>query len=520
MHKKTEVIKFIVRGYILSIIFFLHSVCSLAQMAVKEYQLPASEIRGEVFNIRADEVKLRAVPFKDIHYVHFELLKPTVLTVSVSSGVTGYEINPKRNIEAKPEENKLVISIRKADYYVIRINGRHTLFVFAESPVSGVSPEDRNVKNVMDYGVDNSGKTCETTKLQQALDDISVNRLTLYFPRGIYKTGTLKIKSNSRVFLDAGAVLQGSEKIEDYPVDSGRTEYKNFNDAGGKDNGEIMTFSRLILIDNARDVKLWGRGVIDGNGAIIRNLGKPANLIRIRNSSYVFIGGLTLRDPAAWNTHILYSNHVQLSDIKILNDPTIRNTDGIDPDASRNVRINHCFAYCADDNIAIKSSNNSDLLQNVKNISVENCVFLTRKSALKIGTETKSAKISKVVFKNNEVIEADRGIALYCYDGATFRNIKFIGNRFVYGFEDLKQKAIHFEIRDRSGKGAIKNVVIKDCVFEKTFHSSSQISGLSAGHFISNVRFKNITLNNKVCTSLAELNIRMNGFVKNIGLKK
>lgn len=499
---------------------FLHIQFLSAQPPLKQYRTSEGEQICKDFDVVANGARLPVVSFKDINYIHFEQVKPTVITVSPFFKITGYEINPKQDASVQLIDNKLIISLKKANYYVVKINQQHTLFVFADLPVTAINFKSRKVKNILDYNVDNTGKTCETEKLQQALDDISKNRLTLYFPPGIYRTGTLKIGSHSDVFLEDGAILQGSGNLEDYPVDPGRVEFKNFNEDNGKDNGEIMTFSRLILIDNARNVKLRGRGVIDGNGAAVRRLGKPANLIRVRNSFNVLIEGLILRDPAAWNTHILYSQHIKLRDVKILNDRNIRNTDGIDPDASRNVNIQHCFAYCSDDNIAIKSSNNSGLLQNVRNITIDNCVFLTKKSALKIGTETKSAKISRVVFKNNEVVEADRGMALYCYDGAAFNHIKFTGNHFVHGFKDSKKKAIHFEIRDRSGKGSIKNVLIKDCVFEKTFHASSQMDGLSAGHSISGIKFKNTKTGSQTGLKAEDFNLKINEFTRDIIFSK
>lgn len=136
------------------------------------------------------------------------------------------------------------------------------------------------------------------------------------------------------------------------------------------DNGEWMTFSRLILVDSAENVSIRGRGIIDGSGATLRAQGKPANLIRIRNSRNVSIEGVLLRDPAAWNTHIHYSDGVTIRDVKLINDATVPNTDGFDPDASANVMIDHCFAYCSDDNVAIKTTNNLGLNKDLRNIVV------------------------------------------------------------------------------------------------------------------------------------------------------
>jgi polygalacturonase len=204
----------------------------------------------------------------------------------------------------------------------------------------------------------------------------------------------------------------------------------------------------------------------------------------------------------------------------MINDRSVANTDGFDPDASKNVLIDHCFAYCSDDNIAIKTTNNGGLLQDCENITVSNCVFLTKKSALKVGTETKGAFMKNIRFKNNYVVEADRGLVLYCYDGASFQDIQFTGNYFEKGFPDSQKKAIHFQLRKRSGEGSIKNVLIKDCVFSESFHSASEIVGLNAAHTIDGIKIKNLKIGGKLCLRVEDLHLKTNEYVHNISFEK
>ena len=249
--------------------------------------------------------------------------------------------------------------------------------------------------------------------------------------------------------------------------------------------------------------------------AVLRAQGKPANLIRIRNSRNVSIEGILLRDPAAWNTHIHYSDGVTIRDVKLINDATVPNTDGFDPDASTNVMIDHCFAYCSDDNVAVKTTNNLGLNKELQNVVVRSCVFLTRKSSLKVGTETKAARMSDILFEDNDIVECDRALALYCNDGALFENITFSNNRVERNYPDSQRRPIHFKISERHGKGRIRNVMIRNCDFATVFPRPAEIAGLDADHTIDSLTFSNVTIGGRPVRSLDDLGAKIR-FTENI----
>ena len=59
------------------------------------------------------------------------------------------------------------------------------LMLFAEPPEQNPpKPGDSNVVNILDYHVDNTGKTLETTKINQAISDVSARSGggVLFFP--------------------------------------------------------------------------------------------------------------------------------------------------------------------------------------------------------------------------------------------------------------------------------------------------------------------------------------------------
>ncbi|MCG2613523.1 glycosyl hydrolase family 28 protein [Terrimonas sp. NA20] len=490
---------------------------ALGQNDVLPYPLLTGET-SKIFTVKANGLTIPVSSYKGIHYARFGQNGKAKLEIGFQQAGE-VRVSPQHAFASAKDGIRL--ELEKPGYYVLSVGENEKLFVLADLPDVFTAQEKKDLVSVRTFNVDGSGKTLSTKEIQRAIDETSANGKILFFDAGVYKTGTLTIGSNARIYFSEGCLIDGSYDTSHYIVDKGFKEANKLRDGKAfSDNGQHMTYSRLILVEDAANVKIWGKGIINGNGAEVRNTGKPANLIRIRNSRNVLIEGVCSFDPAAWNTHILYSDSVTIRHVKLINDLNVPNTDGFDPDASSHVRIQDCFAFCSDDNVAIKTSNNSNLLRDCHDIKVEGCVFLTKKSALKVGTETKATVMRDIIFQNNYIVMADRGLVLYCYDGARFENVQFLNNYFEKGFADFEKKAIHFSIKERSGKGVIRDVLVKDCYFSSDFHSAIAINGLSKGHEVEGLVFENICLLGKKVTTVSGLNIQQNEFVGRIELKK
>ncbi|MBR5702626.1 MAG: right-handed parallel beta-helix repeat-containing protein [Bacteroidales bacterium] len=435
-------------------------------------------LHGASYDVTVDGVAVEQVQFRDITYILLDGDKTRSVVISSESGIKSCEVSPVfRNVSVTLSHNGASFTLPSAGWWVARLDEGKRIFFLIDKEAHAPS---RKTLLATDF-----------QNLQQALDKAAGSGKTLVIPAGDYVTGALTIHSNTDVWIEKDAVIRASGNPADYPADEGCLEAdKVHRPESYSDNGERMTFSRLILIEGS-NISLRGRGTLDGNGTVLRAQGKPSNLIRVRNSSNVLIEGLVLRNPAAWNTHILHSDNVTLRDLKIINDPNVPNTDGIDPDSSTKVLVDHCFAYCSDDNIAVKSTNNSGLLKDVDDILVKDCVFLTRKSSLKVGTETKARAMRNIRFMNNDVVECDRAFALYCNDGAAFSNILYENNRVERNWPDSQRKLIHFKVSKRFGEGSIDGVTIRGCKAYYPFPRRSVIDGLDANHRIDNVVFEN-----------------------------
>ncbi len=333
------------------------------------------------------------------------------------------------------------------------------LFVILEPKEASVpDPEEANVFNVINYGVA-EGKEPQTKKLQRALDDCAARPGggTVVVPPGRYCTGTLRVRDNTYLYLAGGAVLQAVEDPDALPVSPGRSEH------GG--DGRRHSFSRVLLFDRAENAGLVGRGTIDGAGFVLRNQhGKRVQIIDAHGCHNLVIEGVVLRNTASWTLHILHSNNVRVSGVKIIADWDVGNADGIDPDACRNVVIERAFCYTGDDSIAIKTTANSDLLQSSHNIIVRDSVVMTRKTGLKIGTETR-ADIRNVLFENIDIVHSSRGIGLWVRDGGevsqvTFRDIRM--DLIEIPGESRSGQPFLFTLEKRSGVGRLRDVLIRD----------------------------------------------------------
>ena len=443
-------------------------------------------ISGQSFEISADENIIIVNEQNDVPLTmglstyKFARIPYNGKSIDIKIKVTDFEfenndwsISPKRyNINGIKSGNVLSFKINRLGYVVIRFKQDQDftkrLVLLFEKPE--LIPEER-IDIVDVYGVDNSGDKNETKKIQAALDEISGSRKVLYFPPGVYKTFTLQFRSNSQIYLAKNARILAD--------DSTLSPYISDDETG---------INRFLLIKNVENLSISGLGTLDGNGTQILAVSHPElaknikeiRLLLIYNSKNIDINGVLLKDSARWNTHILKSKSVSFRNCKLMNNPFenkyLGSLDGWDPDSSSDILIEGCFGWAGDDTIAIKCTGYGSLpgkVPNAENITVRGNVFLTKKSGLKIGTETHCSLIQKIIFENNDIIESDRVMGINVRDGAIVQDVVFKNNHAEFNFPDRKQNGMNFYITKRnkniSELGKIQKVIIENCSFDAAF---------------------------------------------------
>ena len=333
--------------------------------------------------------------------------------------------------------------------------------------------------NVLDYGAAGDGVTLDTKAIQAALDDCArAGGGTVLLPGGhVYKSGSLIIGSDTDFHLESGAVLRGSDKIEDYSrfadLDTKRTvpSYVNCEYAG-------QPAHYFIFAAGAENVRITGYGTIDGTEEIyygernryqIDGAWYPRTpLIFLENIRHLTVRDVTLTRSGFWTLHMVGCEDVLVDGVRILNNLSMANCDGIDPDHCRNVRIANCHIETADDSIVLKTSGAYRKYGPTENVVITGCTLKSTSAAIKFGTESES-DFRNIVIDNCVITGSHRGVSLQLRDLGNIENVQIsnfiIENRCFSPCYWGKGEIIAVTAVERHeglGVGTIRNISIRN----------------------------------------------------------
>jgi alpha-L-rhamnosidase len=261
-------------------------------------------------------------------------------------------------------------------------------------------PEGRHFL-ITDFGAVAGGQVLNSEAIQRTIDQAAAaGGGVVEIPRGTFRSGSIFLKNGVDLYLDEGAVLLGSNKIEDYPKRMTRIE------------GHFEPWRMALVNAQHMDrVRIGGQGKLDGNGILFwaafwqRRKENPQctnleverpRLVFIDRSHDVRISGLALQDSGFWNLH-LYRCHDVVAEGLTITAPTKGHilgpsTDGMDIDSCQDVTIRGCRIEVNDDNIALKGSKGPLADHDVdsppdENILIEDCSFGDGNGMLTCGSE-------------------------------------------------------------------------------------------------------------------------------------
>jgi polygalacturonase len=356
--------------------------------------------------------------------------------------------------------------------------------------------------DIRQFGALPDGKTLCTNNIQEAVDKCAAaGGGTVYFPPGKWLSGTIILKSNVTLYLEAGCTWLGSTDIRDYPEFS--TKLSSLNDH--------RVYQSLIAGDDLTNVAIRGRGTIDGQGTHFpwpKHQKRPS-LICLVGCRDVLVENVHLRSSAMWMQHYLACERLAVRGITVFNHDTA-NEDGMDLNGCRDVTVSDCILDTCDDALCFKST----LDRPCENITVSNCILASHCNAIKTGTESnggfKNITITNCTIRPPRCTECpcfavrgtwhrgETGIALMLVDGGELSNVT-ISNITMNAIDD----PIFLRLGNRGrplrkdgpkpGIGTFRNIILSNIVATDARSHGCGITGIP-GHCIENITLSNVRL--------------------------
>lgn len=281
--------------------------------------------------------------------------------------------------------------------------------------------------DVHTYGAKGDGATFDTAAVQRAIDACSAaggGRVVL--DGGVFLVKPIRLKSGVELHLEANARLLGSGDWRDYP---NRGDLKHVDSAKlprGRD-------AALVSADEAENIAITGRGVIDANGlSFVRRIAgadgtkkwqferiggfeqSPPRVVFFTGCRDVTVTDVTMTNqPAGWSYWIHDCDRVVFDRAKILADVRYPNNDGIHVNSSRDVSISNCRIETGDDSIVVRANNRSLKERKAcERVTVANCQLRSYANCIRIGWSLDGV-IRDCTFSNLTMTDSTVGIQVW-----------------------------------------------------------------------------------------------------------
>lgn len=290
--------------------------------------------------------------------------------------------------------------------------------VMAASVAAAAEPAGPNAGRVFDVrvmGAAGDGTSLDGPVVQRAIDAAAAaGGGTVVLAAGTYLSGAIRMRSQVTLRLEKDAVLLAAPDPALFPPVTSRWE------------GSQATYpAPLVVMEECVDASIVGAGTLSGS----------ERCVLVKEGRNIRFDGITFISTLRWTLHLLYSDGIVVENCRFTTEGT--NTDGIDPDSSRNIVIRKCSFSTGDDCIAIKSGVNAEGVRvgrPSENITIEDCIMERGHGAVSLGSEM-SGGVRNVTIRRCRVSGCSAGV----------------------------------RIKTRRGRGGdVQNVHVSDCVISRT----------------------------------------------------
>jgi hypothetical protein len=503
-----------------------HIFYRLRHPQVASYPLPSCYAASSQLTLVAGGVNVPvidcSIPFVNYDYCNFSCSGSVTISIVAAQAITNYSISPIRSgIAGVIHGNTLTFTLASPQYLIVKINNLRNLVIAADALETNVPPASGpGIYNVAlpPYNADSTGVNLATIGIQNAINAASAaGGGVVYVPAGVYRSGNLILKSNVSLYLAGGSVIRGTGNPADYATTF---------DKVGVGPGTWFIYTTF----GAANMKIYGRGTIDGNGHYMSNSNGYYNdlVVPIACTNFI-LDGVILRDSSLWGLTPIRSANITIQNTKHFNNNDLDyQDDAMDIEESRNVTVTHAVAVSEDDTYSVKTWDKYiDLATNwpgspeiATNIVFNDCLAWSRCGAFKIGQGIYEP-ISGVTFENSVVFrcmyavtfihKTDSLSGVEEANGITYSNID------VEGFWPRNGVLGRWLDLELDITGPVTNMVVAGVNVLAADQTPSILTGYTAYSSFSNIQFVNDHYLGAVGTNLLSLNITAtNSYLGNI----
>lgn len=481
---------------------------ALALGKVQVYEPAPIYPRSGQYSLRASGTKVPIVSYEEYDYAHF-----SASDVEIDVHVHGVAPVEKCSLvysrfdtyhEPTLEKNNRIRwnTTGHHNYYILKVNGFKPLVVAADPLEIDVPPATgSNIFNVdaPKYSL-YKDKEDFTRVFKKVLSDATnsmEDSAIVYVPPGVYHVQNLVLPSHTSMYLAPGAVL----RLHGDPTDLAQDWVK---DSKGR-----AVANWISTAYNSTDIKIYGRGTIDGKG---HKYGKealyPSLVVPILTDNFIIDGPL-LRDSGSTALNVVRSNNVTVRNVKVLNRvKEMLENGGIDLLESQDVIVEDALVISSADTLSTKATKPPSatttlwpgVAQEAKNILFSHCLAWTTRYGFKVGTGAMSDQ-SNIRFYSSTIYDSSVAMGIHKKWGhGTVSNVVFdqiivkhmsYANTYLGG---LLGSWIALLIEDGgAGVGPINNVDVKNILVLHKGESQPIISGVEGAN-VTDVRFDNVYL--------------------------
>jgi polygalacturonase len=381
--------------------------------------------------------------------------------------------------------------------------------VFAWTVAAGQTQSNSSVYNVRNFGAVGDGKFLDSPAINRAIDAcVAGGGGTVLLPAGTYLSGSIHLKSNVHLYLDAGATILGApQEMNAYDPP------EPFEGKAYQDGGHTYFHNSLIWGEDLSNVSITGQGMINGGGLTRRDkevgagsIGLGDKAIALKRCHHILIRDITIFHGGHFAIILTGCYDVAVDNVTIDTD-----RDGINIDCCQSVTVSNCRINAPnDDALCPKSSFALGKRVITENVTITNCQISgyeegtlldgtmkpsrNKNGRIKFGTESNGG-FRNITISNCTIREC-RGIALEEVDGGILENVS-ISNITMMNVDDYP---IYITLGRRNRGpdsvtiGTVRNIFISHVMATDIDSMSGvHITGLP-GSYVENVRLQDIWL--------------------------